>query len=282
MAWGLGEWGLGEWGLDSLAVVSAAPVAENRVRVTFNMAPSRTGLLTLDDGLRPQNYGFAALELPAGSRSVRAVLAELVAGDELSADVTLDRPLSPYPARYVVVVSNVVSESGFSLGPDREAEFDGLLTKRVPELPELATGARDVANPQTRSATLDPIPGVTLETLGSIPADDTGDYAFDEGDAYLRKRVWRRIVTRKNGFYHLKDYGLGVLDLLKKLSRRSALALLRQDAEDQIREEPDVEDVEVSLSVRTTPGGTILDFGVVVHASGRRSSFSFPFMLEAA
>jgi hypothetical protein len=263
-----------------VAVESAQAIKENVVRVTFSRAVLLDGLETLGDALRAANY---ALSVPAGQTGVDEVqVREVIAvvGSATQVDVITDRPLSHYPAQYTVTVSNVESDTGFPLSALEYAfTFDGLRDKRVPALPELATGARDIANPQTLSGALDPVRGIDLATLGSIPTDDTGDYAFDEGLTYLKKRVYRRLVSKLGGFYHLPTYGLGIPQRLKQLARTEVLRDLQDEATQQIQQEPDVAEASVFLTTERANGSMLLRVNVSVKSKGRQAAFSFPFRL---
>lgn len=278
--WGVGPWGVGPWGLGALLeVLDAVPIAENRIRVLFDRPVNLSGLETLDDGLRFQNYGVTVLT--AGERAVIArTILKVVDDDGVvltdRVDVVVDRPMSRYPSQYRVTVTNVKSESGLGLSSSSlSAQFDGLQDKRVPPSLETAPGLKDFANPQTLADTLDPIPDVSLATLGTLPTDDTGDYAFDEGLAYLRKRVFRRLVVRPGGFYHLPDYGLGIPLRLKELMATPLLRELQEEAQEQVEQEDDVEAVQVDAAREQG----LLRLSLRVRAKGKQAKFDFPFRL---
>ena len=281
MPWGLGGggWGIGPWGAGFLSLTSARAVAENRVRATFDLPLNLSGLLVLGDALRPQNY----LVTPgSGARAVAVVACEEVSGDDSSVDLVVDRPLSSSPLRYALRALNVLSELGLPLDPSASsAEFPGLLDKRVPREPDTLGSSKDFASPQTRADTLDPLPGVVPATLGSLPIDDTGDYAFDEGIANLRKRVLRRCVTRRGGFYHLPRYGLGIPYLLKRNAIPALLRRLQDDAREQIGSEPDLQGVEVAVTLERRERGAYLRVRVKGRQRGKEFTFNPAFRLAA-
>lgn len=274
MAWGdSGLWGIGPWGTGVFAVAAARAVSENVVLVLFSEAPTRSGLLFLEDGLRPQNYGVASL---GDGRSVRVTDVSVVPESDLAVYVGLDRALSASPNQYRITVVNVESEAGLPLdGAQSSWDFPGLLLKRVPPDPETAGGgSRDFASPQQLRDALDPVPDIVAATLGSMPVDDTGDYAYDEGAANLRKRIFRRLVTRRGGFYHLPNYGLGIPEMLKKGVSGARLRQIQDDARRQLSEEPDLDGATVSVTHTQTEKGGLARVRVTGFHRGRRFEFS--------
>lgn len=257
MGWGFGPWGAVEWGggtIAELRLLGAQPYRENVVRLTFNVAPAFVGDLGPNDAYDPDRYDIVPIAgtMPDGSdpRPVYPIVIESVplAGSlGTIVDVTVDRRFSPYPAQYRISVNQLVSVYGGILTAT-SAQFDGMLQGEPPPRRDLKVPSRDIANPQTRSALFDPLPVTDDELiLGTIPVDDQGDYAFDEGITNLKKRIFRRVVTRKGAFAHLPEYGVGLPQQLKRLSTVSARAELAAETQKQIAEEPDVERVAVRV-----------------------------------
>lgn len=252
--WGLGPWGQTQWGLGdafvpALLLLGARAVRENLVRLSFTLPPTFSFLLDAHDASNPERYSIAPVggtfgldELPC--RPVAFARAEPAAsngGTALEVDLTTDRPLSPFPARYVVATEGLQA-GALDLDPcASSAQCLGLLQLvRQPSL-DNPIPSRDFAHPDNRFAAEDPLPNADDPlALGTIPVDATGDYAFDEGLANLQKRVFRRVFTRRNGFVHLPGYGVGLAGEVKRLSSVSQRQRIAADAETQIRQEPDV------------------------------------------
>lgn len=236
------------------SVQAAASVAENRIRVTFLTAPLMTGLEIQNDALDPSYYSLApGLDTVDRQGNVpRAVsIIRVVKVDDLTVDLLLDRPMSSYPSGYELTVDGLVA------GIDNQpfalqtfvimAQFKGI---PVPTK-DLVINSRDVANPQNREALYDPLPidGTPTEPLGNWAVDSKGDVAFDEGLVSYKKRVYRRLTTRKGAYAHLgREYGALLAQSAKQLSIPAFRDVLAIDAEDQIRQEP--ETVEVSVVIR--------------------------------
>lgn len=251
--WGGLPWGAGG---TALRLLTAEAVRENVVRLGFNQAIRFSGVFDPGDAANPERYVINAVagtvgldELPV--RDVSPIVAELAAvesGGGSFIDVTLDRPMSPYPCRYVATVNQIVSETGTLLEPGFTTLSYFSVFKGLPVIAmDLAVARRDFANPQTFESLLDPLPVTNDPTLlGGYPVDDGGDYAIDEGLTSYKKRVIRRLTTRKGAFAHLPNYGVGVPDRVKRLGGSSYRQALAADAESQIKEEPET----LAVSVR--------------------------------
>lgn len=251
--WGAGPWGAG---VEPLELVEARPIRDNVVRLVFNTGVRFTGILDPNDASNTDRFQINAVaDTDVDGDTPRAVAPALIAVAEVAGsrgsqlDVTVDRTFTSFPARYTVSVNQLRSTTDGLLVPGKtEAEFDGLVGFRPPPRRDLAVPSRDIANPQTREALLDPLPVTDDELiLGTIPTDETGDYAFDEGITNFKKRVFRRLITSRGSFAHLNAYGVGVPDHLKKLGRRSVREELASEAEKQILEEPESERASVVI-----------------------------------
>ena len=289
MSWGSGGWGNIPWGGGSagtLDLVDALAIRENVVRVSFSNPVYFSGLLDAGDASRVEKYQVLFVPGTIGLdgeqvRPVTVVDAQLAVEDGLTnpaiLDLTVDRPMTAYPALYLVTVTDVFSD-------DLVVSVTGSL--QVQAVYKLIAAAQldttkqsaDIANPQTLAAMLDPLPDTTdPQVLGTITYDDSGDYAFDEGVTNLKKRVIRRLVTRKNAYAHLPGYGVGVPDYQKRLATASTQAFLAADAEAQIGQEPDVAKARVTVVAdRAFPN--LVRFRVaIIPKSGPPTRFDVPF-----
>ena len=260
--WGDGPWGETPWGGGlpiGFAVISAEPVRENVVRIRFASPVYFSGLLDPGDASSIKRYTVQAVSGTEGieedaTREVRAI-AVARGSDEFEIDVTVDRPFTSHGSRYLISVNGITSIDGDPIDPAGATyQFDGVYRQLVPPVPDRGVSNRDIANPQTLSGVLDPLPVTTdPNVLGTFPIDDQGDYAFDEGLPSYKKRVFRRIFTRKGRFAHLPGYGTILLDSIKKLSQPGSRDAIAGDLEEQIREEP--ETVSVKVSIESTTDG---------------------------
>lgn len=237
------EWGDGAWGAGApaLQLLRADPIRDNVVRLTFNVPPLFTELLGPHDASSRKRFSITGLSSDA--RDVTPVLVERASGGGRTLDITVDRPFSGVPALYQVVAEDLVSaidESPLDTSATT-AEFLGLKRFVAPPRRDAAVPSRDIANQFDSFQSTEP-------GLAVIPVDDTGDYATDEGVISLKKRLHRRLVSKKGRFAHLPDYGLGVPDLLKTLNRQRVRAQLKADSESQFTQEPEVESALVTIT----------------------------------
>jgi hypothetical protein len=259
--WGLGQWGIGGWGIpgpgDQLELQFADAIRDNVVRLVFNRAVYFTSLETPNDGAAIGHYEVQAVAgtvgedgLPARPVFVARVdLAAVEGAGGREIDVTVDRSFSPYPAQYLVSVNGLRATTGELLTPGHTSyTFFGAAEIEEQLLPGDILVRGDLANPQTRQAIGSAGTIGEIEAQGSYPVDETGDYSIDQGLLSYRKRIFRRLITRRGAFAHLPDYGVGTIDIVKQLSRPRTRETLAAEAEAQIQLEP--ETVAVSVRVR--------------------------------
>lgn len=297
-SWGDGTWGAGSWG-GGLGIgfqfLDAIAIRENVIRVEFSEAFYFTGLFDPGDASVSSNWAVSANEATTGisgdsARDVSVIYVQLsgeddgVFGSDIGRflNVVLDRPMTSWPAEYSITWSNIFSAD---LTETSAGTFTLFGTYRQLETPQIQvpTPSRDLANPQTLLAAQSslPVPTVAI-ALGTFGVDDRGDYALDEGDVNLKKRILRRLMTRKNAFAHLPGYGVGVPDRIKTLGTAAALAALRADAEAQIMQEPDVQQVRVLILIPSNAPNLVRLRIAVKTKVGKPVAFDASFQREVA
>lgn len=227
----------------SLTLVRALAVRENVIRVTFSEVPYYSGLFDPGDASRVEYFTVSPVEGTFGAdgdpaRLVYAARPDLVSSDPLSIDVVLDRPMSPYPARYDVAVEGLIgNDARDALSPtsqtlEVEAVYRELVIPSVESPPEpvdfapgLAPDGRDIAS------------------QGAMPS--------------LKERLLRRCLTIPGSFAHLPGYGLGLGSYGKKLMVPATRLRLAADAERQALLEPEVTSAKVTSSVDTQKTGLV-------------------------
>lgn len=203
------------------------------------------------DAADPKNYAITPVNGTIGddglpARTVFIARVEQAIGAGNAVDLWLDRRLSPFPAEYTVRCTKSVS-IGAPLS-DLFAQFYGVVW--APLLPTNATTpATDFANAGSAE-----IPG-SSQILGVYPTTNQGDYATDQGLVSYKKRIIRRLTTRRGRFAHLPNYGVGLLDEIKRLAKASTRQALAAQAEVQIKEEPETEQVQVTITQDATNPG---------------------------
>jgi hypothetical protein len=284
MSWGLSLFGSSPWGGGAgatLRLSAAESIRENVIRLTFSEAVYLSGWRDARDGLRREKFSVTADSTStdfdgAPARAVLlAAIARVPASFGTQIDLVTDRAMSHWPSRYDVRVRDLYSMAGASLDlTATTATVWGQQQGAPRALADRAVATRDFANPQSARDVIGVAPSAATALLGTFQVDDTGDYAADQGLASLKKRIFRRLMTRKGAFRHLPGYGVGFPGVVKTLSRPGAVAALAADAEDQIRQEPEVRSVSVRL-VQSVPG--LVYFSVKVQTSiGGALEFDVP------
>lgn len=297
--WGSEWWGAGGWGgptSAALQLVDAVAIRENVVQLTFNQPVYFSELLDIPDGSIISKYTVAPVAgsvgidgNPARPVNVAAVAlaqtpedqGDLPPGSQFGAvlDVTLDRPMSPFPCAYTITVSQLFdADLSVALDPGHATlQYAAVFKVFVP--PQISTPAfnRDFSNPQSLfGATNLPNPQ-NVANLGVFPISD-GDYAIDSGLQGYKKRCFRRLYTAVAGFLHLgPTYGVGIPQQGKKLARPATIAQLAASAESQIGQEPETKSVHVT-GARDTQNPGLTRFTVIaVTKGGASTKFSAAF-----
>lgn len=250
----------------TISLVGSLAIRENVVRLTFDAVPYFSAVLDPGDASDPARYTITAKVDTIGSdglapRGVFSAMAEKVSSKVIH--LWTDRKLSPYPSLYTVALNGILEDGTLDPLSVYQSEFYGLRAGRVVPTPDRAISNADLANPQTLSGALDPLALPTDSVLGTLPVDDTGDLAKDEGLQSFKKRVLRRLATRKGRFRHLPGYGTLALESVKHLARPGLMQAIAADAEEQIRQEPET----VAVKVQIVTQGAIAYYRIRVRCS---------------
>ena len=233
--------------LSAVDLVRCVAVRDNAFRLTFDEQPYYSTVFDPTDAAGPDRYTVTPVD-PA-SRTLFPMVVTTVDGDPLSLDLWVDRPMTPYPAQYVVTCAGLVGAiTGDPLGIGTATTY-GVGPLVLPNDIDQAISLGDIAQPQDLKALLDPLPSTSPLLLGAFPIDSLGDYASDDGITSYRKRIIRRIVTREDGFAHLVGYGVGLIEEVKKLATPQVRARISFQAELQIKQEPETTDCQVTLTL---------------------------------
>jgi hypothetical protein len=261
--YGIGEYGTFPWGggetspFGTFYLLDAIAVGENILRLTFSGVPYFSGLFDKYDASDAKRYLISIVQGTVGYdglnvRPVTAVEVKKVIGQPTKLDLITDRPFTPYPAKYTVKVTGVATGTppAFMLINVAFTSFTFFSNFKLLNRPVLETGykSRDFASPQDRAAMFDPLPNPDDPlNLGTFVVDDLGDYAFDEGITSFKKRVIRRIISMKQSFAHMPEYGIGIQTYGKRLQLAGIRSNLIADIEQQIAREPEAVRVRATI-----------------------------------
>lgn len=280
--WGDEPWGSGPWGggpgAGPLSIVSVQAVAENLVRVEFSVPVSFTNIKDPGDASVLTNWAVYTVNGSVGQdgQPVRPVaVADVVrppAADVPTAtygnfvDLILDRPMTPYPAYYSVAIVGAIFTADLVYCLEGvSANFSAVYRALQRPTLEMEVGSRDFANAQTGASILQSLTEQANNTLslGTYQVGADGDYAFDEGNVNLKKRVVRRIFSKKGGFSWLLNYGVGITSYGKKLGQAATLTQVQTDIETQLLKEPDIQKVKARPNLSSLSKG-LVRFGIFV------------------
>lgn len=263
---------------------SAAAAAENAILVAFNEGIYFSQLLDTQDASRASLWSVAPVAGTTGydGNAARPVTVVSVSpsttdasGNPTSVTLTLDRPMTPYPAQYAMTASQVWSADLTQVLNNASTTFLAVYGVIDPPQVNVAARGRDFANPQTVSGALaSTVSQPYQQLLGTLGYSDSHDYAIDDGDAGLLKRLTRRTFTKKNGFAFLPGYGAGITTFVKRLGKASVRDQLAADLESQYAQEPEVAKAIVALRPDTAkPQLTRLSI-FIQKKSGRTARYS--------
>jgi len=262
--WGSGGFGLSPWGYGAgsvLVLESALAIKENVVRLHFNLAPRFTGTLEPHDAASLDRYNIVTIPGGVGidEEPVRPVLPAAVERPAVPGaagtliDLTTDRPFSRWPCQYRVSCNNLIAATtGAPLAAGQSVVFYAVRAGIPSFEPDVQGGVRDIGNPMTKGALFDPLPtAATADSLilGTYQPDGLGDYASDEGIVSYKKRVFRRLMTRRDAYAHLLGYGIDLPSQVGRLARPGVRESLAVEAERQIGLEPETVAVRVTVVV---------------------------------
>lgn len=222
-----------------IAIVRARAAGSHVVRVVYSEEPLHRSPAGKYDALNPGNYSIEAevgsapnvMVVGIGS-TMRVPPAPGVVGvDERGFDLHTDRALV-VDVLYRVTVVRVRAKPGGELGTPYSATFHGMVMLNTVNRPRNPVPLFDWQNSFDR---------------GTWVVDDSGDLAPEDERASVRKRIFRRLVTPKGSFRFLPGYGVG-LSLKGPMLPRD-LQPLQAEIVRQIKLEPEVQDVSVSLEL---------------------------------
>lgn len=296
--WGAELWGAGGWGGPEglvsfelqVAPYTAIALAENLVQIQFTVPVYFSSLLDVGDASDPSHFVITPVAGTTGmdGNAVRPVTVASVAQSTTdipagvafgaSLDLTLDRPMTPWPAQYSLVVSGVVAASDRApIDPGHSsATFPAIFKRIIPPSIDLPAPTRDIANPSSLFGAQGLPNPQNPALLGVFQVDDHHDYAIDSGLQSFKKRMYRRFVTKPGSFLHLgQSYGIGIPQEGKKLATASVQQRLSSQVETQLGQEPEVAACKCSTT-NDVPG--LVRFNVRVKLkSGKAFAYSVPF-----
>lgn len=210
------------------AFPNAFPVGWRTIRFLLAIAPDFvTSTSGRGDALNPATWGVLAQD--TGAALTPLMVTQV---DATTFDVTFQERLESHlfkqtVSAFGIVIGGIAYTFSFTVLGMTWAE-DYTTERRSAQKRQVA---RDLANPPTLR--------VGSSGLGGTLVVRGGDYATVTGIALVKKLILRRLMTAPGSFFHLPNYGLGLLSA-KDLFRPGDLVKLQAEVERQVRLEPEV------------------------------------------
>jgi hypothetical protein len=250
-------------------LTSALAVDTHRVRIVLDDTPQAISALLAGDALNPSTWQIERLD------TLAPFTVASVAGISSSAfDLYVLEALGSRSVAHRVSSTTVLgaTETNMELDAELPIEFDPLpspssvsmdfwgLAESVTAIPT-ASGTQDVLN----------APTPTQDRVGGTMRVVSGDYQLHSGADLYRKLVLRRLLTRPGAFFHLPNYGLGLV--VKEPVPMGSMTRLKSEIERQIGLEP--ETISANASISVTPDG-IATYDLTCKIKGQTGSVSIP------
>lgn len=257
----------------AFGLVAITPLNSNTLRAFFSSEPRHVSPLGSTDVTNRLNWtlnrtaGLGGVPVLEGVENAIAQPSAIVGFPGMwSVDIRTNQPVLLAATYQAILSTAVVSATGVYAiaAPWDRASCPGIVSTRdrARLQPASTRGGLDIHYDLFR---------------GTFQLDPRRDIGLHGGTGYVKKRIIRRLITRKGGFFHLPDYGADLR--VKELLRTTDLALIRDEVERQVRREEEVEAVTVELArpsqgvlvvsvrARTSLGG--FELGIELDESGR-------------
>lgn len=255
-------------------LIAATVITSNQMRVFFSEEPVHRSVLGANDALNRVNWAISVLSGPATIPVVEQV-ENAQAQPNLftdfptawSVDLRTDRPLIELAEYLVVAAQAIGSLAGPTMAapPNDRVDPPGIVLppSRVPPTPPSSTSGIDFF--------YDTFTGV-------YRLDSKQDIDVHSGDDAVKKRIIRRILSTPGSFFHLPNYGVGLR--VKQNFSTTRIALIRGEVERQVRQEEEVQDVSVTVSLLGSLANVLL-ISLIVKTKAQQNPFSLEFQVPS-
>jgi len=240
MTWGLSAWGVSPWGFATpieFSIASAHARGELVVRVILTRSARAVDSAAENDALNPRTWQvlrndtlaeFTVLSVREVDSAIPSSIFELYLLQKLGV------PGVDHTVKALALFDN----QGGLISDPKTFSFAGCRLA-----PQTAQASRNTLVDLAKPPVGDGSSGAVF-TVGS-----SGDYDVESGTVLLRKLFLRRLMSSPGDFFHLIDYGLGIA--LKVPLNSTRLSALKNEVERQIKLEPEVDTVSVSVRLGT-------------------------------
>ena len=239
MSYGIVPYGKQAYGgiVADLSLVRAKPASTNVLRVTLTKEPQRQGAQYVGDVLNPRTWQITRDDTGVGF----TVLSVSLFDDPLVWDIRILEAFASANIQHTVSAPSLLDNEGSPIDAPRSATFNGITASAKSSDNRQAASRRyairDFNNPQ---------PATSIGSEGGVYVIANGDYQLHEGTDFVRKQIFRRLMTSKGGFTFLPNFGVGLR--VKEPVPAGDLITLQKEITDQVKLEPEVEAVRVVVT----------------------------------
>lgn len=215
-------------------LLSATIRTTNTVRLAFDLAMEQTNETDLGDALNPENY-VLTLEAGAGDGYTRRVaqIDQIDPVDLMKVDVRFWPSLTESESTWKIEAGEaILGDAGEVRGTVFFKTFSGLGLLKTIQTPEEKALGQDYKNDAF---------------TGNFSLTDEGVYATHHTIDYLKKRIFRRLVTVAGGFSHMPAFGEGLPLKVKRIVTPSEMRVFKNSLRQGLLKDADVAGAEVSI-----------------------------------
>ncbi len=245
MTYGIEQYGIDPYGglsaadlAASIAIVSATPISTHVVRVLLSKTPQLISAQLPGDALNPRTWKIVRTDTGVGF----TILSISVPNTSKTVDVRVLEALGSSNIEHLISADTLLDSAGNPVTPPSALPFFGLLSAALAShdrrVADSKFAIRDLNNPQGA------LPSGSTGGVYSISS--AGDYQLHDGTDFVRKLIFRRLMTSKGGFRFLPGFGVGLR--VKEPVPAGDLISLQKEIEDQVKLEPEVDKVRVSVA----------------------------------
>ncbi len=244
MSYGLEQYGLDAYGsnaaaLSGFGILRAVPVATHVVRMHLSEVPQSISSQLPGDVLNPLTWQIIRTDTGVGF----TILEISPTPNTRQWDIRVLEPLASSNITHQVATATLIDELGGPLtDPPSIVSFAGILDASLSTPERTAANQkfaiRDLNNPQAA------LPSGSSGGVYTIGQD--GDYQLHGGTDFVRKLIFRRLMTTPGAFRFLPNFGVGLR--VKEPLPSGDLITLQKEISEQVKLEPEVDKVRVSVA----------------------------------
>lgn len=243
MSYGSEEYGIDAYGSNAaanavpLSISEASPVSTHSIRVNLAAEPQHISAQLEGDALNPRTWKVVRMDTGVGF----TVLSIEPTCARLCWDIRVLEALASSNIQHEISSETLLDKNQNLISAPTSATFYGLLDASLATHERTAANQgfaiRDLSNPQA---------SLPSGSTGGVYTVANGDYKLHGGTDFVRKLILRRLMTIRGGFRFLPGFGVGLQ--VKQPVPAGDLISLQKEIEDQVKLEPEVDKVRVSIT----------------------------------